>query len=81
MTLLELLTNSAGINGEKLRTLLNAGAAAMPDLEPEANKIQEQLNTALDSNSILSLVAAIGSEAGNISKGIIEPRDHPSDAA
>lgn len=81
MTLLELLTNGADLNGETLRRLITAGATAVPDLEPKASEILEKLNTALDQNTLLSMVAAIGVEAGNISKGVIDPRDHASDSA
>lgn len=81
MTVLDLLTRAAGIPAAKLRELILAGAQAAPDLADEAAALIAKLDTALSTENLASVAAAVSSELAAIGRGEIDPHDHPSDAA
>lgn len=81
MTILDLLSKAAGFPTSKLIEILRAFAAAVPDSAAEVNAIIAKLEAAIPLDNLISVAEALPRELANIAQGIIEPRDHPSDAA
>ena len=80
MTILEAIAKWAGVSAPKLVQLIEAGAAALPDLAPEAQAIIAKLGEAGTPANLANLASAVISEIPNIAQGNLDPRRHPSSA-
>jgi len=72
--------NMRNAPADHVRTLLQKGGEAVPDLKPLADALAEKLDTAVSAENRDSLVGKLTAEVDNIKKLHFEPRDHPSDA-
>jgi hypothetical protein len=79
VTILQLLEKAAGA-GASLILLLEEIARKMPDLAPAAHEWIKLLNSAATQANLIALAEALPRELANIGQGIIQPKDHPSDA-
>lgn len=78
MTILQVLEKmTAGAAG--LVELLKVTGSAAPDWKGQADKWIVDLTSAISSENLVALAAALPAEIANIAKGVINPLDHPSD--
>lgn len=76
MAFLTLLTRGL----PSLTALLDAAAAANPDLQPKVDEWKVALSNVPTPENLAQIGAAIPGELLNIAQGKINPRDNPSNA-
>jgi hypothetical protein len=79
MTILELLAKAAGIPATQIVTFLESVKARLPDLGPAVDKFLADLHLGVSAEAIEAIMTALPSELLDIVKGIINPKEHPSD--
>lgn len=81
MTILDLLMKlTAGAGLPNLLALLEDLAVKAPELAPELRVWITALGSATSTANLSNLALAVTKELGEIAKGKIDPRVHPSDA-
>jgi hypothetical protein len=80
MTLLDILLK-AGLAAGLLVDVLNKAKQELPDLAPQIDDILVSLATAVSTENLVNIAAALPAEIANIAKGNLDPRQHPSDIA
>lgn len=84
MKLLDLITRGLGLADSqtpKLVGVLNQVAESDSDLAPFAAEMKNKLESELAAVDLNKVGLAVFSELGNVVRGKLDPRDHPSDLA
>lgn len=80
MSILDLLSK-AGLAVAELREFILRAAALSPDLSDQANALVKALDAATSPEQLAIVGQAILAELGDIGRGKLDGRSHPSDAA
>lgn len=80
MTIMDILAK-AGLAVTELREYILAAAKAVPDLAPQAEVLLKALDAATSPEQLAIVGQAILAELGDISRGKLDGRNLPSNAA